>query len=99
MRKVYLDRTELTGAINVNLKDTEVIPAGTTIYRMSAYHKNEEYQKYANDYDIQFICDDDIPHLEFYTVPYVDIMAKDSKGGFIGTDGQQCNFKSDAPIC
>lgn len=99
MRKVYLDRTELTGAINVNLKDTEVIPAGTTIYPMSVNHKNEEYQKYANDYDIQFIFDDDIPHLEFYTVPYVDIMAKDSKGGFIGTVGQQCDLKSDAPIC
>jgi len=99
MRKVYLDRTELTGAINVNLYDTEVIPAGTTIYPMSVNDKNEEYQKYANDYDIQFIFDDDIPHLKFYTVPYVDIMAKDSKGGFFGTVGQQCNLESDAPIC
>jgi hypothetical protein len=99
MRKVYLDRTKLNGAINVNLTDTEVIPAGTTIFPMSVYHKNEEYQKVANDYDIQFIFDDDIPHLEFYTVPYVDIMAKDSKGGFIGTVGQQCDLKSDAPIC
>ncbi|USK57886.1 hypothetical protein LIS82_27160 (plasmid) [Cytobacillus solani] len=77
MRKVYLDRTELTGAINLFLEDTEV----TTIYSMSVYHKNDEYQKYANDYDIQFIFDDDIPHLEFYTVPFIDIMAKDSKGG------------------
>lgn len=99
MRKVYLDRTKFTGAINVNLKDTEVIPAGTTIYHMSVHHKNEEYQKYANDYDIQFIFDDDIPHLVFYTVPYVDIMAKDSKGGFIGTVGQQSDLESDAPIC
>ena len=98
MRKVYLDRTEFTGAINVNLKDTEVIPAGTTIYPMSVNHKNE-YQKYANDYDLQFIFDDDIPHIEFYTVPYVDIMAKDSKGGFIGTVGQQCDLASNAPIC
>lgn len=99
MRRVYIDRTELTGAIIVNLKDTEVIPAGTTIFPLGVHHKNEEYQKYANDYDIQFIFDDDIPHLEFYTVPYVDIMAKDSKGGFIGTIGQQCDLKSDAPIC
>ncbi|WP_245975473.1 hypothetical protein [Oceanobacillus chungangensis] len=66
---------------------------------MSVYHKNEEYQKYANDYDIQFIFDDDIPHLEFNTVPYVDIMAIDSNGGFIGTVGQQCDLESDAPIC
>ncbi|WP_223254548.1 hypothetical protein [Bacillus sp. HNG] len=52
MRKVYVDRKELPGAINVNIKDAEVIPAGTTIYSMSVYHKNEEYQKYVNDYDI-----------------------------------------------
>ena len=99
MRKVYLDRTELTGAIFVNSKDTEVILAGTSIYSMSVYHKNEEYQKYADDYDIHFIFDDDISHLEFYTVPYVDVMAKDSQGGFIGTVGQQCDLKRDAPIC
>lgn len=99
MQKVYLDRTKFTGAICVNLIDTEVIPAGTTIFSMSVHDKNNEYQKYANDYDIQFIFDDDIPHLEFYTVPFVEIMAKDSKGGFIGTVGQQCDLDSDAPIC
>ena len=99
MRKVYLDRTELTGAINVFLKGTEIILAGTTIFSMSVHDRKEEYQKYANDYDIQFIFDDSIPHLEFYTVPYVDIMAIDSKGGFIGTVGQQCDLESDAPIC
>ncbi|MBP2243191.1 hypothetical protein J2Z40_003779 [Cytobacillus eiseniae] len=99
MRKVYLDRTEFPGAVIVFLEDTEIIQAGTTIYSMSVYERNEEYQKYADDYDIQFIFDDDIPHLEFYTVPYVDIMAKDSKGGFIGTVGQQCDLESDAPIC
>ncbi|WLR57000.1 hypothetical protein LC048_09080 [Mesobacillus subterraneus] len=98
MRKVYLDRTELTGAINVNLKDTEIKFAGTTIYSMSVNERNEAYKKYAADYDIQFIFDDDIPHIEFYTVPHLDIMAKDSKGGFIGTIDQQCDLESDAPI-
>ncbi len=39
MRKVYLDRTELTGAINVFLKDTEFISAGTTIFSMSVYDR------------------------------------------------------------
>jgi hypothetical protein len=99
MRKVYLDRTELMGAVVVNIENTEVIPVGTTIFPMSAHGKNEEYQKCANDHDIQFIFDDDIPHLEFFTVPHVDIMAKDSKGGFIGTVYQQCDSESDAPIC
>jgi len=99
MRKIFLDRTEFTGAIIVFLKDTEIILTGTTIFSMSVYNRNEEYQKYAHDYDIQFIFDDDIPDIEFYTVPHVDIMAKDRKGGFIGTVGQQCDLESDAPIC
>lgn len=99
MRKVYLDRTKFTGAISVSSKDTEIISAGTTIYSMSVHDRNEEYQRYANLYDIKFLFDDAIPHIEFYTVPYVDIMAKDSKGGFIGTIGQSCDLESDAPIC
>lgn len=99
MRKVYLDRTELTGAVFVNIEDTEVILAGTTIFPMSAHYKNEEYQKCASDYDIHFIFDDDILRLEFFTVPHIDIMAKDSKGGFIGPVYQQCDSESDAPIC
>ena len=99
MRKIYLDRTEFTGAIGVFLEDAEIITAGTTIYSMSVNDRNDEYQRYAKDYDIHFIFDDCIPHLEFYTVPQVDIMAKDSKGGFIGTIGQSCNLESDAPIC
>ena len=99
MRNIYLDRTEFTGAISVSSKDTEIISAGTTIYSMSVGDRNEEYQRYANDYDIQFIFDDYIPHLEFYTVPQVDIMAKDSRGGFIGTIGQSCDLESNAPIC
>lgn len=99
MRNIYIDRTEFTGAISVFSKDTEIISAGTTIYSMSVGDRNEEYQRYANDYDIQFIFDDYIPHLEFYTVPQVDIMAKDSRGGFIGTIGQSCDLESNAPIC
>ena len=99
MRKIYLDRTALPGAIIVNLEDTEVISAGTTIYSIGVNDRNEEYQRYANDYDIQFIFDDDIPRLEFFTVPHVDIMAQDSKGGFIGTVDHQCDLESNAPIC
>ncbi len=99
MRKIYLDRTAFSGAIGVNLEDTEIISAGATINSMGVQDRNEEYQTYANDYDIQFIFDDDIPHLEFFTVPHVDITAKDSKGGFVGIVYQKCDSESDAPIC
>lgn len=100
MRKVYLDITELTiGAISVFVKDAEIILAGTTINSMGVNDKNEEYQRYAKDHDIQFIFDDCVPNLEFYTVPQADIIAKDSVGGFIGTVGGQCDLESDVPIC
>ncbi|MFD1608598.1 hypothetical protein [Oceanobacillus luteolus] len=99
MRKIYLDRTAFSGAVFINLEDTEVISAGTTINQMGVHNRNEEYQRYANDYDIQFIFEDDIPNLEFFTVPHVDIIAKDSRGGFIGIIYQQCDSESEAPIC
>lgn len=44
---------------------------------MDVTDKNQEYQRYAKDYDIQFIFDDNIPNIEFYTVPQVDVMAKE----------------------
>lgn len=99
VRKVYLDITEFTEATSVFVKDAEVILAGTTINSMSANDRNKEYQRYASDYDIHFIFDDCIPYMGFYTVPLVDIMAKDSVGGFIGTVGQKCDLESNAPIC
>lgn len=51
---------------------------GTTLYPMSVKDKNTEYQRYADTYDLKFIFDDDIPQIDFYTVPRVDIFAKDS---------------------
>lgn len=101
MSKVYLDTTELqlSGISFVGIEDTEIILAGTIINSMDINEKNDEYQRYADDYDIQFIFDDCIPSLRFYTVPLVDIVAKDSDGGFIGSLGQQFDLESDSPIC
>lgn len=99
MKKLYLDRTEDNGCTGVFVKDTEIIPAGTTIYSMPVTDKNSEYQRYADEYDIHFIFDDDIPCIDFYTVPHIDIMAVDSEGGYIGMLGQCCDLESDAPVC
>lgn len=100
MRKIYLDKTGLSGvAISLYISDAEVIPAGTTVYSMGVGSKNEKYQRYADVYDIHFIFDDDITEPGFYTVPQVDILARDSEGGFIGTIGEESDLDSDAPIC
>ena len=99
MKKLYLDETQAHECMSIFIKDAEIIHAGTTIYSMSVKDKNAEYERYADEYDIHFIFDDDIPHIDFYTIPQVDIMATDSQGGFIGTIGQMTDFESDARIC
>ena len=99
MKKVYLDQTQAHECMSIYMKDVEIIHAGTTIYSMPIKDKNAEYERFADEYDIHFIFDDDIPHIDFYTIPQVDIMAIDSQGGFIGTIGQMSDLKSDAQIC
>lgn len=98
MRKLYLDVTELKECTSVWMKDVEIIRSGITIYSMPIKHKNDEYQKYADEYDIHFIFDDSVPKIDFYTIPQVDILAMDSKGGYIITIGQMSDLESNAPI-
>lgn len=99
MRKIYLDETEASSCMSVFVKDAELIKAGTTIYAMQVKDKNSEYQRYAAEYDIHFIFKDNVPAIEFYTIPQVDIFAVDSEGGFIGSVGALTDFESDASIC
>lgn len=99
MRKLYLDRTENKACVSVFIRDAEVIPAGSTVYSMCVKDKNAEYQKYADEYDVRFIFDDDVPEIDFYTVPWIDLFARDSKGGFWGTLGTMTAFNENAPIC
>lgn len=99
MRKIFLDRTENKACVSVFVRDAEVIPAGSTVYSMSVKDKNEEYQRYADEYDVRFIFDDDVPEIDFYTVPWIDLFARDSKGGFWGTIGTMTAFDENAPIC
>lgn len=99
MKKIYLDVTELKECTSVWIKDVEIIRAGTTVYSMPIRHKNEEYERFAKEYDIHFIFDDNIPVIDFYTIPQVDILATDSRGGYIGTIGQMSDLESEAPIC
>lgn len=99
MKKIYWDVSEREGCIGVLGKDIELIPAGVTLYPLSVRNKNAEYQKYANSYDLRFIFDDDIPQIDFYTVPRVDVFAQDSLGGLFGTIGQITDIDDVAPIC
>ena len=77
MRKVYLDTTQADMCNSVYVNDAEVVLAGASVNAMSVKHKNSEYQKFAEEYDIHFIFADDVPKVDFYTVPMVDIFAVD----------------------
>lgn len=99
MKKVYLDKTEATMCLGVIVEDAEVILAGATVSSMSVKHKSSEYQRYAEEFDIHFIFDDNLPLLDFYTIPQVDVFATDSDGGVIGSLGRAVDLESEAPIC
>ena len=98
MNKVYLDVTKRENCAAIFIEDTEVIKSGTTVYHMNSNDKNETYQQYADEYDIHFIFDDNIPKVSFYTVPQVDVFATDREGGLIGTVGSMTDLQSDLPI-
>ena len=99
MKKVYLDKSKKNMCISVFLKDVEVVLAGTKVSAMSVKHKNNEYKKFAEVYDIHFIFEDNVPKIDFYTIPMVDIFAIDSAGGYIGSFGQVTDLEADVPIC
>lgn len=99
MQKYYYDLSGSAGCIGIFARDTEVIPAGVTVYAMSSRDKNAEYQRYADEYDIHFIFEDHVPAINFYTVPQADIFAVDSSGGLFATIGATTDLDSDAPIC
>ena len=99
MRKVYLDKTQMNTCTSVFMKDAEVILAGTTVNVMSVKHKNDEYKRFAEEYDIHFIFEDNVPVIDFYTIPMIEVFATDSMGGYIGSLGQKTDLEADIPIC
>jgi hypothetical protein len=66
---------------------------------MSAKDKNSEYQRFADKYGIHFIFDDNVPKINFYTIPMVNIFSTDSSGGYIGSLGQPTDLEEKIPIC
>lgn len=99
MKKVYLDTTQANMCISVFVNDAEVVLAGTPVNAMPVKHKGYEYQRYADEYDINFIFEDNVPKIDFYTIPMVDIFAIDSVGGYIGSIGKPTDLEANIPIC
>lgn len=98
MNSMYLDMTD-NSCTSVFIKNTRIIPTGTTIYAMPVKDKCDAYDFLADKYNIHFIFDDNIPTIDFYAIPRIDIMATDGAGGFLGTLGEISDLNGQAPIC
>ena len=52
MERVYVDMSQVDGAcFGVFVSGKDVIPAGTTVYSMPVEDRDEEYQRYADEYE------------------------------------------------
>ena len=91
-KKVYLDCSESDGPAAVISSEAEYIPAGTMVNAMPIRHKQDIMRGFSEALDIHFIFEDKIPWVDFYAVPYLEVIATDSEGGWIGTLGE------DAPV-
>ena len=85
----YMDMTKADGCFGVIPENGETIVfTGVSINSMPLSVKRKEgevYADFAKKYGIHFIFDDDIPNIDFYSVPRLDIGAKDDAGGFIAS--------------
>ncbi len=90
--KIYIDAEQIglkNGTFGViisdeNGKPKEIVYTGKILTSMPISEKTKEraYKILAEDYDICFIFDDNIPNIDFYPVPKLEIFAFDSYNGF-----------------
>lgn len=97
----YIDANEFPGGMYISENDEEIIgQAGTTIYSMSASANNDTYKLIAAEYGVEFIFEPNVPIINFYAVPRVDIFAVDGNDGYWGTVGACTNHENmNAWIC
>ena len=89
MRTVYFDMGELNrfGALGLLSSEAKVLPAGTVIHTEQAKIRKElpQYQEMAERAGVFFFFEDeDIPNAPFFTVPYMELVARDRDGGWYG---------------
>ena len=58
----------------------------------------ELYQQFAKDNDVLFLFEDNVPIVDFYAVPRVDIAATCSNGGLIASVGESFDLHSKIPL-
>ena len=97
----YVDLTKTEGCIGILPENGEtIVLTGVSVNSMPLSVKQREgalYADFANKYGIHFIFDDDIPEIDFYSVPRLDIGARDNDGGFIASVSE--SFSLSDSIC
>lgn len=92
----YFDMTKAKGCCGMIPENGETIVfTGVSVNSMPVSIKEEEgeaYCEFASKYGITYIFDDDIPTVDFYTVPRIDIAAFDSLGGYIASVEEPFTF-------
>lgn len=86
--------------VDNNGKPCEIVYTGKTYLPMSACYKKEKvYQILADEFDVRFIFEDNIPRFNFYPIPRLEIFAADSIGGCFGAIKNPVAFEEDdSPI-
>jgi hypothetical protein len=102
--KQYIDATQYAGfAISCSDEEgepIEIVQAGTTVYAMSVKDRNKEYLMLEEQIGLFFVFGDNIPLIDFFTVPRIDIFAIDNQGGYWGTVGTISGIEDlNSPIC
>ena len=100
MRTIYYDIGERNrfGALGIFSSKVEVLPAGTEIHTEQAKVRKElpQYQEVEERAGVFFFFEDeDIPKTPFFTVPYMELVARDRDGRWYGRaesigDGVYC---------
>ena len=98
----YVDLTKTEGCIGLLAENGEtIVLTGVSVNSMPLSVKEREgelYADFAAKYGIHFIFDDDIPEIDFYSVPRLDIGARDNDGGFIASVGEPFSLRDPVPL-
>ncbi|WP_394272352.1 hypothetical protein [Butyricicoccus sp.] len=94
---LYVDCTQSDGPIAIFASDAQVVYAGVTVSGMPERDR-EAARIYEARLGILFLFAGDAPELPFYTVPQVEVFARDGDG-WLATVWQPTDGEDDAPVC
>ena len=98
---IYMDFSGTEGAVGFISDGEPVIPVGVSINAMPMSVKKKEwklYRQFSLENDVHFLFEDNVPAVDFYAVPRVDIAATCSDGGFIASVGESFDLHSNIPL-